>query len=114
MVCTTLIGSALRELEGIIFDVVIIDEASQALEPECWAAILKAKKVIFVGDHKQLPPRVKSQEAKKIGLEITMLDRFTEIASHTCMLKEQYIGAYWCSCFVSASKFPLLIHVITI
>jgi superfamily I DNA and/or RNA helicase len=90
VVCTTLIGSALKDLDGIIFDLVIIDEASQALEPECWVAISKAKKVIFVGDHKQLPPTVKSQDAKKLGLEITMLDRFTEIAAHTCMLKEQY------------------------
>lgn len=30
------------------FDVVIIDEATQALEPECWIALLKAKKAILV------------------------------------------------------------------
>lgn len=30
------------------FDVVIIDEATQALEAECWIALLKAKKAILV------------------------------------------------------------------
>lgn len=30
------------------FDVVIIDEAAQASEPDCWIAIKKANKVILV------------------------------------------------------------------
>ena len=90
IICTTLIGSASRELEGINFDLAIIDEASQALEPECWVAIEKSKKVILVGDHKQLPPTIKSQEAKKSGLEITLLDRLSGIAFHSAMLTEQY------------------------
>ncbi|HMP28755.1 MAG TPA: AAA domain-containing protein, partial [Saprospiraceae bacterium] len=65
-------------------------EASQALEPECWTAIIKAKKVILVGDHLQLPPTVKSNDAKQLGLNITLLDRFIGLAYHTSMLKEQY------------------------
>ncbi|KAJ3057981.1 hypothetical protein HK102_010751, partial [Quaeritorhiza haematococci] len=43
-----------------VYDVVMIDEATQALEAECWIAILRAKKVILAGDHLQLPPTVKS------------------------------------------------------
>ena len=35
------------------FDVVIIDEATQALEAECWIALLKAKKAILVSN--QIP-----------------------------------------------------------
>jgi superfamily I DNA and/or RNA helicase len=31
-----------------LFDVVIIDEAAQATEPECWIALLKGKKMILV------------------------------------------------------------------
>lgn len=30
------------------FDVVIIDEAAQATEPDCWVALNKAKKAILV------------------------------------------------------------------
>lgn len=57
------------------FDVVIIDEATQALEPECWIALLKAKKAILAGDHLQLPPTIKTpikigtkKKANKTGL----------------------------------------------
>ncbi|KAG1079387.1 hypothetical protein G6F42_023794 [Rhizopus arrhizus] len=57
------------------FDVVIIDEATQALEAECWIALLKAKKAILAGDHLQLPPTIKTpikmnqpKKAKKGGL----------------------------------------------
>ena len=39
-----------------IFDVVIVDEVSKATPIELNLAILKAKKIILVGDQKQLPP----------------------------------------------------------
>jgi len=42
------------------FDVVIIDEATQALEAVCWIPIFKAKKLILAGDPKQLPPTVRA------------------------------------------------------
>jgi len=38
------------------FDVVIIDEISKATAPEIILACLLGKKVIWVGDHRQLPP----------------------------------------------------------
>jgi len=40
--------------------VVIIDEATQALEAVCWIPIFKAKKLILAGDPKQLPPTIHS------------------------------------------------------
>lgn len=40
------------------FDVVIIDEVSKATPPELLLPMLKAKKLILVGDHKQLPPLI--------------------------------------------------------
>jgi len=46
------------------FDVVIIDEASQALEAQCWVPLLAARKVVLAGDHLQLPPTIKSLNAK--------------------------------------------------
>ena len=60
-------------LQGYDFDVVIIDEATQATEPSTLIAIVKGKKVILAGDHKQLPPTVLSMEAKEQGLERSML-----------------------------------------
>ena len=44
---------------GVVFDLCVIDEAGQALEVACWAAMLRARRAVLVGDHKQLPPTVK-------------------------------------------------------
>ena len=60
VVLATLHGSGGFQLRHENFDVVIIDEASQALEAQCWVALLSAKKVVLAGDHLQLPPTIKS------------------------------------------------------
>lgn len=44
------------------FDVVIIDEVSKATPPELLLPLMKAQKVILVGDHRQLPPMFKTNE----------------------------------------------------
>ncbi|SFP01699.1 IGHMBP2 family helicase [Hydrogenimonas thermophila] len=44
--------------EGVTFDVTVIDEASQQMEPSTLLPMMRAKKVILAGDHKQLPPTV--------------------------------------------------------
>ena len=90
VIATTLISASHPLIDDLKYKTAIIDEASQALEPECWNAILKADRVIFAGDHKQLPPTVKSEEAKKFGLEITMLDLLSEQPDCTHLLTVQY------------------------
>lgn len=47
-------------LENFQFDTVIFDEASQVTVPLALMAMRKAKRFVFVGDHKQLPPVVLS------------------------------------------------------
>lgn len=62
IVVATCHGAGGRQLEGMEFDVVVIDEACQATEASCWIPIMRAKadgKVILAGDHLQLPPTVK-------------------------------------------------------
>lgn len=44
VVLATLTGSSSRKLDGISFDLVIIDEAAQALEIACWISLLKVTK----------------------------------------------------------------------
>lgn len=90
VIATTLIGVSHSYMEGIRFETVIIDEASQCMEPECWNAMLKAKRVIFAGDHHQLPPTVKSKDAQQLGLANTLLDRMTDNIKHHYLLKTQY------------------------
>jgi len=90
VVCTTLISAANREIEKLHFDTVIIDEASQALEAECWNAMMKATRVILAGDHYQLPPTVMSTKAKESGFDQTLLDRMSGVIAHSTVLKTQY------------------------
>lgn len=65
VVLATLHGSGGFQLTRQTFDVVIIDEASQALEAQCWVPLLGAKKVVLAGDPFQLPPTVKSSNEKQ-------------------------------------------------
>ena len=91
VIACTLAGSASRVLEGMRFATLFIDEAAQALEAACWIAIRKAGRVIFAGDHCQLPPTVKCYEALKGGLGTTLMERI--VASNpSCvtLLQVQY------------------------
>ncbi len=90
-ICCTLVGSSHYLLRGKKYTSVFIDEAAQALEPACWIPILKADRVIFAGDHCQLPPTIKSNDAAKAGLAVTLFEKCIERQPHTAvMLKTQY------------------------
>jgi DNA polymerase alpha-associated DNA helicase A len=68
VVLATLHGAGGFHLKGQEFDVVIVDEASQALEAQCWVPLLwvKASKLVLAGDHLQLPPTIKSLNSKQL------------------------------------------------
>ncbi len=59
--------------KNIEFDVVIMDEASKATPPELVLPLTLGKKVIIIGDHKQLPPMIDENEfgeaLAKVGAE---------------------------------------------
>ena len=74
VVASTLVGSNNAVLNGRRFTTLYIDEAGQALEAACWIAIRKADRVIFAGDHCQLPPTVKSVEAERAGLSRSLME----------------------------------------
>ncbi|WP_407833159.1 DEAD/DEAH box helicase [Vibrio rotiferianus] len=46
----------LDDLSMVSFDTVVIDEVSKATPPELLMAIMRGRRVILVGDHRQLPP----------------------------------------------------------
>ncbi|HFJ4328374.1 TPA: AAA domain-containing protein [Serratia liquefaciens] len=58
LACGTLVGVGRRslELDQSQFDWVIVDEAGRAQASELMVALQSAKRVLLVGDHKQLPP----------------------------------------------------------
>lgn len=53
------------------FDVLVVDEASQALTPALLLGVLRARRLVLAGDHQQLPPTVLSADAARAGLADT-------------------------------------------
>ena len=91
VIASTLVGSANRLLEGQKFGTLFIDEAAQALEAACWIPIRRVSRVVFAGDHCQLPPTIKSFAALKAGLGKTLMERIVENHPETVtLLKMQY------------------------
>lgn len=60
LVASTCTGIASENMKEAAYDWVIIDEAARATAPELLIPLVKGKKAILVGDHKQLPPIVSS------------------------------------------------------
>ncbi|KAF2211502.1 hypothetical protein CERZMDRAFT_43292 [Cercospora zeae-maydis SCOH1-5] len=111
VVLSTLHGAGSFQLKDEKFDVVIVDEASQALEAQCWIPVLwsGAPKLVLAGDHLQLPPTIKSlnmkedrkkpnsghsegSKADQLSLETTLFDRLLELHGNDIkrMLTIQY------------------------
>jgi superfamily I DNA and/or RNA helicase len=74
------------------FDLVVLDEASQATEPLSWVPLCMAKKAVFAGDANQLPPTIYSKEALEGGLAVTLFDRLKDLLpdSVQTLLRVQY------------------------
>lgn len=86
--CTPVVSSS-RLMRDRFFSTVFIDEAAQALEPMSWIPITRSNRVIFAGDHHQLPPTVKSKNAE--GLKYTLFERAVAGQKQaTVMLQVQY------------------------
>jgi DNA polymerase alpha-associated DNA helicase A len=105
VILATLHGAGGFQLKDEQFDVVVIDEASQALEAQCWVPLLSATKVVLAGDHLQLPPTIKSLNSKTkikakdsegiikgMSLETTLFDRL--LALHGPAIKRMLTTQY--------------------
>lgn len=57
---STCVGLAVKRggVDALAFDVAIIDEAGRSTAPELLIPILRARRVILIGDHYQLPPSI--------------------------------------------------------
>ncbi len=76
-------------LKDFVFDVAVIDEGSQQVIPSTLIAISHAKRFVMAGDHKQLPPTVVSEQAKKLKYSLfeELINRYKELSK---ILKIQY------------------------
>ena len=104
----TLVGATclgIASLSSIIeceFDWVIVDEAGKATPPEILVPICLGRKVVLVGDHKQLPPVVdeailKFQDKERMhiskeDLELSLFEYLERSLNNDCknILDEQY------------------------
>ncbi|MGZ6143188.1 MAG: AAA domain-containing protein [Myxococcales bacterium] len=73
VILATLTGLESRALRGREFDLAVVDEATQAVEPAVYLALLRAGRAVLAGDHLQLPPTVLSPDAS--GLSISLFER---------------------------------------
>lgn len=85
VVGATCLGIA--NLKDIKFDWVIVDEAGRSTGPETFVPMSRGKKVILVGDHKQLPPIIDRElqnrvlddrDIEKEALEISLFEYLYE------------------------------------
>lgn len=90
VIACTLVGAAGDLLSRKKFRTVFIDEAGQAMEPATWIPIGLGQRVVFAGDHFQLPPTVKSREAAAEGLSVSLFEKVMKLEDASVMLDRQY------------------------
>lgn len=91
LVACTALGSNHPLLGRRVFDVCIVDEASQISVPSCLGPLRLAASFVLVGDHYQLPPLVRSKAALAEGLNQSLFSVLA--AAHPAavvMLRLQY------------------------
>jgi ATP-dependent RNA/DNA helicase IGHMBP2 len=78
VVCATAVGADSALLASFKFDRVVLDEATQAVDPWALAALLQADRAVLAGDPCQLPPTVIDGVAAQSGLARTLFERLSE------------------------------------
>ncbi|KAL0490416.1 regulator of nonsense transcript [Acrasis kona] len=91
VICTTCVGAGDPRLSGFRMKQVLIDESTQATEPECLIPIVKgAKQVVLVGDHCQLGPVIMCKKAARAGLSRSLFERLVMLGIRPIRLQVQY------------------------
>ncbi|KAK2585939.1 hypothetical protein KPH14_010520 [Odynerus spinipes] len=71
------------------FDVCIVDESTQVMQPAILGPLYNAHKFILVGDPNQLPPVIKSKTARNLGAAESLFERL-DSHNNTVNLTLQY------------------------
>jgi predicted DNA helicase len=92
VVCATCAMVEGAVLQSRSFDVALLDEATQAIEPVALMAFAKVQTLVLAGDPQQLGPTVLSMEAQRRGLGVSLFERLLQAHGETVkrLLKEQY------------------------
>lgn len=87
----TLLGiSSWNNFRDIVFDIAIIDEAGRATLSELLVSCLKARKIVLVGDHKQLAPVIDDEIASNLNKEFTKKEVATSFFERLFKRLEEY------------------------
>ncbi|CAA91194.2 ATP-dependent RNA helicase Upf1 [Schizosaccharomyces pombe] len=91
VICCTCVGAGDRRISKYKFRSVLIDEATQASEPECMIPlVLGAKQVVLVGDHQQLGPVVMNKKVALASLSQSLFERLIILGNSPFRLVVQY------------------------
>ncbi|KAL3497680.1 hypothetical protein ACH5RR_040412 [Cinchona calisaya] len=91
VICCTCVGAGDPRLANFRFRQVLIDESTQATEPECLIPlVLGAKQVVLVGDHCQLGPVIMCKKAARAGLAQSLFERLVLLGVKPIRLQVQY------------------------
>lgn len=91
VICCTCVGAGDPRLSKFTFKTVLIDEATQAAEPECLIPlVLGAQQAVLVGDHQQLGPVILNKKAAKAGLSQSLFERLVILGVRPIRLQVQY------------------------
>ncbi|CDZ97219.1 atp dependent helicase [Phaffia rhodozyma] len=91
VICCTCVGTADPRLSKFKFRTVLIDEATQAAEPECMIPlVLGCKQAVLVGDHQQLGPVIMNKKAARAGLSQSLFERLIILGNRPIRLQVQY------------------------
>ncbi|KAJ3110729.1 ATP-dependent helicase NAM7 [Phlyctochytrium bullatum] len=91
VICTTCVGAGDPRLAKLQFRTVLIDEATQAAEPECLIPlVMGARQAVLVGDHQQLGPVIMNKKAAKAGLSQSLFERLVILGHRPIRLQVQY------------------------
>ncbi|XP_045539294.1 DNA replication ATP-dependent helicase/nuclease DNA2 [Papilio machaon] len=89
VVGVTCLGAAHAMLTRTTFDVCIVDEATQVLQCTVLRPLFAAKRFVLVGDPEQLPPVVRRNAARQLGMEESLFHRLMANEA-TSTLRLQY------------------------
>ncbi|KAI0989584.1 hypothetical protein GJ496_006647 [Pomphorhynchus laevis] len=91
VICCTCVGAGDPRISRMQFVSVLVDESTQATEPECMVpVVLGAKQLILVGDHCQLGPVVMCKKAARAGLCQSLFERLVILGIRPIRLQVQY------------------------
>ena len=90
VIAGTPIGLYDAKINHLTFNTLVMDEAGQCIEPLAWCIFPLVQKYVLAGDHLQLPPTILSNEAARLGLNQSILERCIATMGNVFLLNTQY------------------------